>query len=166
MLVKGSLGILCPGYRTTQKETHISVKNQIIICFECQRTSKTLLIFMSTTMTSSGAKGLKLVWWTLASSWLGKKQNCQPGKLHEAMLPSECSSVGKDMSAKEASGAQWKAVIVAYWPRHQIPVALIRGVAAWWKSGGLPVWAWGFHYEQQWKQGTCSRGIEVYMKWF
>lgn len=32
MLAKGALGSLCPGYQAFQKETHIAVTNQSVIC--------------------------------------------------------------------------------------------------------------------------------------
>lgn len=92
MLAKGALGTLCPGYQAIQKETHIAVTNQSVICLAWQRTSKTLLILTPTTMIFQVELKVQIWFDEPLASWLRKKQNCQPGKLHDAKLPFKCSS--------------------------------------------------------------------------
>lgn len=92
----GRLGTLCPGCQATQKETRISLTNQITICLAWQRTSKTLLILTPTTMTFQVELKVQIWFDEPLASWLRKKRrNCQPGKLHDAKLPPECSLVEK-----------------------------------------------------------------------
>lgn len=113
--------------------------NEIIICLACQRTSKTLLIPVSTTMIFQVE--LKVEIWfdePLASSWLRKKEDRQPGKLHSAKLLSKCFSVEQiyvSQRSINASVKSWGTIFLTQLlpvpvAEHWIPAALIPGVAA------------------------------------
>lgn len=90
-----TIGNSVPRIPNNSKNTHISVMHQIIICLAWQGTSKTLLI--PTPTTTILQVELKVQTWfdEPLASWLRTHQNCQPGKLHDAKLPSKSSLVKK-----------------------------------------------------------------------
>lgn len=107
-----------PGCQVVQKETPISVKNQVIICLACLRSSKTSLIPPSATVIFFFFQvklQVQLRFDEPLASWLKKKEDCQAGKLRCTKLSSK-SSNSEDMGQPKTHWfPQWKAGAPSPW---------------------------------------------------